>query len=116
MSTEYEHKTFDSDLGHKAKVVREDIDNDNTSHANRALRAAGNAIQGESGYEYIGSACFHIYMRETFLAGPTPFDFATQIVEDKKVSSKIWNAAMQNLDKRLNQKFTGKKQVKRSGF
>lgn len=116
MSEDFEKITFESDIGHKAKVDRNSYTNEETIRCNKKLREIGKELQPDSYLEYKGSAAFHLYIKKSQIAGGDELYTITQCDTLDSNVGNIANKGMLSLDKDLSFKFTGKRKVNRSGF
>ncbi len=113
----HQDKTFDSDLGSKAQVEHHGINNDEYQNQLRAVLAdmAGDLQRTGSvpeGLEYQGSFSVHVYASSA-LKGT--FAFAG-VTNPGKCHYKLAEAAIMKLREDVEEYYSGKRRVKRSGF
>ena len=111
-------KLFKQDLGSKAKVHRETEQGERAFKANGMLKDIGHLTKPDGDCEYLGSAAVHAYIKKgsEFLVGDDEALIVTQTSTMQGASANIANAAAIQLDRQLQDMYTGKMQKKKSGF
>lgn len=107
-------QTLHSDLGHKAKVRREDLkDGEKKERATRQLKAIGVELLPIPALTYMGSAAVHIYQAPAL----GEIFFVSQTGIEAEVSEVTASAACESLIKDVAKQFQGRIiKKKRSGF
>lgn len=107
----------DTEFGQKAKVTRHEVSNTVAQRGNIKLREIGTELirpvnEGHETWRYQGSAAVHIYQSEHL--GEIVFLTQTSTMQD--VNEVTASKAFSNLKSDLQYMYSGKRQVKRSGF
>lgn len=106
-------KKFNTDIGQKATVQRQDFANELSTKANAALRGIGESVNPVAGsLTYMGSAAVHIYQSE--MLGQIFFMSQAQTLgqTDEALASK----ALNDLRGAMQEHYGRKRQILRSGF
>lgn len=114
MSESHENITYRSDMGHKAIVDRKELKNDKTGQANRSLELVGKHLE-PPGLKYVGTAAVHVYLKKGLIGDELAFICQTGTLTSR-VAAPVADDAALELSKQLKFFYTGKMEVKRSGF
>lgn len=114
---EQEKLLADTEFGQKAQVSRHRIANGVSQKANKELREIGQELirpinEGHNTWQYKGSASVHVYQSE--MLGEVVFLHQTDTMQD--VPEITASKAFSSLKSDLQYMYSGKRQVKRSGF
>lgn len=122
MSEEWDKLTFDSALGHKAKVERESLTNDRLIELDSSLCAIGRELQesdpGAKAMKYLGSAAFHVCVSEGIVGanGLPQIIVINQTGGLRGMNEIIAGTAGQDLLRAIARYYGRKPPQKRSGF
>lgn len=110
---EHQRKTFESDLGTKAKVSRSEETSERSAVANAMLREIGKEINALETSEYIGSCAVHIYKPK----GQVKYlHYQCQVSPMQDVPEVVADKAFTELKGTLMEHYGKNRATKRSGF
>ena len=113
---QFEKQTFDTEVGQKVEVQREDLSNETAARTNRMLLEAGDLIKNTlaSGkhLEHVGSMSVHIFQSHAL----GQIFFATQTTTLGQTNEMTASLSLEQLRKDAMKHYGRKLDKKRSGF